>query len=60
MRCESIHPELGLQCERLANTCCGRDIQAKNAEGELVFWPYPPPTNAMERYFRELQPQEEW
>src|SRR5262245_13513440 len=54
MRCESRHPETGHQCERLANTCWGRDHQAKDAEGELVCWPDPPPANAMERYFREF------
>ena len=54
MRYESRHPETGLQCERLANTCWGLDHTAMKDLGERIFWPDPPPTNAMERYFRDF------
>jgi hypothetical protein len=54
MRRPSKHPETGLQCDRLENTCWGHDHTAKDEAGERIFWPAPPPTNAMGRYFREV------
>jgi hypothetical protein len=54
MRCPSQHPELGVQCERLANTCWGLDHTAKNAAEERIYWPDPPPMDAIGRYFQEF------
>jgi hypothetical protein len=52
MRCPSTHPELGLQCERLANTCWGLDHTAKDVAGETIFWADPEPTDAIGKFFR--------
>jgi hypothetical protein len=55
-QCPAVHPELGLQCERLAKHCVGPGVDhtAKREDGTHVLWPHPHGTTPMNEYFREL------